>query len=214
MSFHKGMRILRNYGMAAFLKRFFLFLFQNIFVFKTYYLCRRALNNFVKTELKLKGSNSVLVIIHVPSEVDKLLQDGFDFGPYQDIQDIKKLLTNGAILFCIFFGKKWAHTSWASINSGSNIDPFFEQLRHEDEVCIGTCSTNPEYRGLGLYPYALSKICEFFKTKGISTAVISTAKNNVASIAGISKAGFSVHSEGYNLNILGFQIWRERQTSK
>ena len=165
MSFHKGMRILRNYGMVAFLKRFFLFLFQNIFVFKTYYLFRRALNNFVKTELKLKGSNSVLVIIHVPSEVDKLLQDGFDFGPYQDIQDIKKLLTNGAILFCIFFGKKWAHTSWASINSGSNIDPFFEQLRHEDEVCIGTCSTNPEYRGQACIRMRSLKYVNFSKQK-------------------------------------------------
>lgn len=214
MLFQKGIRVLRIYGMVTFIKRFFLFLSQNIFVFKAYYLCRKSLNNSLKPDLILKGSDPVLFIIHSPSEVDKLLQDGFDFGPYQDIQDIKKLLTNGAILFCIFFGKKWAHTKWASINSGLNIDPFFEQLRHQDEVCIGTCSTNPEYRGLGLYPYALSKICEFFKTKGISTAVISTAKNNVASIAGISKAGFSFHSEGYNLNILGFQIWRERQTSK
>ena len=164
MSFHKGMRILRNYGMAAFLKRFFLFLFQNIFVFKTYYLCRRALNNFVKTELKLRALipcwllytfrlkwisffRMVLILAHI--KIFKILKN--------------YLLT--VLYYFVFFRQKWAHTSWASINSGSNIDPFFEQLRHEDEVCIGTCSTNPEYRGLGLYPYALSKICEFFKQK-------------------------------------------------
>jgi len=211
MSFKKGIRILRHQGMATFIKRFFVFLSKNIFMFRTYNFYKKSLHESKKFDRVLKVGDSTLVIIHVPSEVDKLIEDGFTFGSYQDIYDIKKLLNQDAILFCIFFEKNWAHTSWASIKNGASVDPFFENLQYQNGGYIGTCSTNPNYRGLGLYPYVLLKICEFFKSRGISTALISTAKNNASSIAGISKAGFLFFSEGYNLNIGGWKSWVVKQ---
>ena len=207
MSFKKGVRILRDHGMEKFIKRFFIFLSQNIFTFRTYNFYKKSLNNSEKVDLELKGRDPALIIIHLSSELDNLIQDGFNFGPYQDVYDIRKLLNEGAILFCVFFGKNWAHTSWASIDNGSSIDPFFGKSQHQNEGYIGTCSTNPDCRGLGLYPYVLSKICEFFEIRGKTSALISTAKNNAPSITGISKAGFYIYSDGYNLNVAGCKFW-------
>ena len=125
MSFKKGIRILRDHGLEKFIKRFIIFLSQNIFTFRTYNFYKKSLNNSEKVDLKLKGRDPALIIIHLSSELDNLIQDGFNFGPYQDVYDIRKLLNEGAILFCVFLGKNWAHTSWASIDNGSSIDPFF-----------------------------------------------------------------------------------------
>ena len=207
MSFKKGVRILRNYGLASFVKRFFVFLSQNMFTFKKYNFYKKSLNDSKKIDVELKGIDPILVIIHNSSKLNKFIEDGYDFGPYQDIHDVRKFLNDGAILFCIFYRKKWAHSSWASLENGSIVDPFFRNFQHQYGGYIGTCSTHPDYRGMGLYPHVLSKICDFFEIKGKSFAVISTTKMNFPSIAGISKAGFYIYSEGYNLNIGGFKFW-------
>jgi hypothetical protein len=207
MSLKKGIRILRDHGIKKFIKRFFIFLFQNIFTYKTYNFYKKSLNDSENVDLELKGRDPTLIIIHLSSELDNLIQNGFNFGPYQDLYDIRKLLNEGAILFCVFFGKNWAHSSWASIDNGSSIDPFFGKLQDQNGGYIGTCSTNPDCRGLGLYPYVLSKICEFFEIRGKTSALISTAKNNAPSIKGISKVGFFIYSDGYNLNLAGCKFW-------
>jgi hypothetical protein len=207
MSIKKGLQILKIHGTVIFVKRLIIFLFQNVFIFRRYNFYKKSLEKTQKIDCVANFDGFNLVIVHDQSDVDKLIKDGFDFGSFQDIDDIKSFLNQDAILFCIFFGKIWAHTSWASLKNNSSIDPFFLNMQCQNAGYIGTCSTNPNYRGMGLYPFTLLKICEFFIIKRISTALISTDKNNVASIAGISKAGFFIHSEGYNLNIFGWKVW-------
>ena len=207
MPFKKGFRILKHQGIIKFTNQFFSFLYKNIFVFRKYNLYEMALFDLKKKHHLLKDRRFRLVIIKLPSEVDRLVENGFKFGCFQDICDIKKMISKDAILFCVFHKKNWAHTSWASIKNGSSIDPFFKKLKYQNMGYIGTCSTNTTYRGLGLYPYVLLEICNFLIKKGMSIANISTAKSNIASITGISKAGFSYYSEGYNLTIVGLKFW-------
>ena len=210
----KGIWILKEDGLVPFVKRFFVFLSHNSFSYRTYYLYEKSLSETNEREIIPKASDYTLRIIRAPSEVDKLIADGFNFGFYQDIYSIKILLSKGTILFCVFVRKDWAHSSWIAMDNDSIVDPFFKKEPRHRTGCIGLCSTNPVYRGLGLYPYILSQACEFLNKNGKSNAVISTTKKNLASIRGITKAGFSVRSEGYHLNIGGWTLWRETHISK
>jgi hypothetical protein len=206
----KCKRILKEDGLVPFIKRVFVFLSNNSFTYRTYYLYEKSLSETNGREFIPKASDFTLRIIRAPSEVDTLSAEGFDFGFYQNIQSIKELLRKGTILFCVFAGKKWAHTSWLAMGNDTIIDPFFKKAPRWNAGYIGPCITNPAYRGFGLYPFVLEQICKFLKKNGKSKAVISTAQNNSASARGIIKAGFAVCSKGYHLKIAVWELWREK----
>lgn len=208
----KGIRILNKEGLFQLVKKAFIFLSNNLFSYRTYNLYEKSLSEKNEKEFTPKVPGFTLRIIRTPSEVDKLSADGFDFGFYQNIYSIKALLNKGTILFCIFINKNWAHSSWIGIDNNAIVDPFFRRTPRHNSGCIGPCATNSAYYGLGLYPYALSQICKFLKKNDKHKAVISTAKKNLASNRGIIKAGFSVCSEGYHLQIGSRWFYREKQT--
>jgi len=207
----KGIRILNKNGLIQFIKRFFIFLSGNSFSYRTYYLFEKKLIEPSERNLKPKISDYTLKIIRTPSEVDKLIENGFNFGDLQDIYSIRELLSKETILFCVFVKEDWAHSSWLAMDTDSVVDQFFTQHTRNSSGVIGICSTNSAYRGMGLYPFVLSQICEFMKKNGKSIAFISTAKKNLPSISGIKKAGFSVYSEGYHLNIGFWTLWKEKR---
>lgn len=130
MYFNKGIQILRSQGLETFIKRSFYFLLNNIFVFKKYNFYKKLLHQSKNNNHLLQDSNFTLVIICEPSDIDKLIDNSFNFGFFQDVKRIKNLLSESAILFCVFYKKEWAHTSWLSITSGSSIDPFFQNLKN------------------------------------------------------------------------------------
>jgi hypothetical protein len=206
----KGIRILEEDGLFQFIKRFFVFLSHNSFSYRTYYLYEKPLIEIYERNITPKTSVFTLKIIRATSEVDQLIENGFNFGYFQDIYSIKELLSKGAVLFCVFVKEDWAHSSWLAMDNNSIVDPFFNPLPLINAGCIGLCATNPAYRGLGLYPFVLAQICDFLKENGKSIALISTAKKNVPSISGIKKAGFSISSEAYHLNIGFWTLWRKK----
>ncbi len=50
--------------------------------------------------------------------------------------------------------------------------------------------TLPEYRGRGIYPELLQRVCRILKERGVHTILIATSIENRSSFRGIQKAGF------------------------
>lgn len=59
----------------------------------------------------------------------------------------------------------------------------------KNDLEIGPCYTYPEFRGKGIYPKVLTKICQKRGGDSISFYMI-VDENNLSSIKGIEKAGF------------------------
>jgi len=60
---------------------------------------------------------------------------------------------------------------------------------------IGDCVTSTDYRGQSIYPYVINKIaCEYLNARGVREMFIVVNDNNIASIKGIEKAGFTLRA--------------------
>lgn len=61
---------------------------------------------------------------------------------------------------------------------------------------IGNCATNENYRGHSIYPFVINHIATGLLSENKAKEVfIIVNSNNIASIKGIEKAGFSFHSK-------------------
>ncbi len=76
----------------------------------------------------------------------------------------------------------------------------FGFMKHKNSVHIGPCWTHEEYRGKGIYPAVLSKICADYFGKDI---YIFTDIGNIPSQKGIKKVGFKQIGQGYKSKFLG-----------
>jgi GNAT superfamily N-acetyltransferase len=74
------------------------------------------------------------------------------------------------------------------------------------------CATDDAFRGLGLYPAALTTAMAALRSAGATRAYIRVHRSNLASIAGIRKAGFSRCGVVVHVAAFGFSIgplrWR------
>lgn len=62
------------------------------------------------------------------------------------------------------------------------------KLIKKSGLVIGSCYTNPNYRGKSIYPKVISQIVKDHKNSGELFMVVDT--DNISSIKGIEKAGF------------------------
>jgi GNAT superfamily N-acetyltransferase len=60
----------------------------------------------------------------------------------------------------------------------------------EGEAEIAVCLTMPAFRGRGLYPYVIRRLCRIAAQEGIERVLMTTMTGNTASRRGIEKAGF------------------------
>ncbi len=93
-------------------------------------------------------------------------------------------LSNPDTCYGAFWKGSLVHVSWVYSYSDGVI-----QLK-SSEVEISYCFTLPNYRGRGIYPVVLNKICEDLKRKGTSRVYLKILKGNEASIRGAEKASF------------------------
>lgn len=117
----------------------------------------------------------------------------------------KAFLENGKMC-CVSYNKKLAHVSWfSSTYKGIMFDSIFETgiFNHKDIGYIGPCETYTEFRGKGIYPFVLKKICEYQKEYGVKEVYINTKSNNTSSIKGILKSGFKLHSKVRVIQLFG-----------
>lgn len=62
----------------------------------------------------------------------------------------------------------------------------------KNELCIGNCKTEPEFRGRGIYPYVIKQIMGN-NPNTIFKMII--REDNISSINGVKKAGFELTKE-------------------
>ncbi len=97
--------------------------------------------------------------------------------------------------FAIYVRGRLAHVSWLfSPEAVSHEQPAILQLQAGDAE-ISACETLPEFRGRGLYPFAIQKICLQANHQGIRRIYMKTRFDNKASQSGIAKAGLERSSE-------------------
>ena len=139
------------------------------------------------------GGEWETTILESPMEYEMLLSMGYDFCDYTADEDIRRGLECGAVLVCIFKKKKLAHTTWvAQFPHQSIYDSLFKKniIKLDSAGFIGPCNTYPEYRGCGLYPYALRLACKYLASRGCKRVLINSRATNQASRRGIEKVGF------------------------
>lgn len=95
-----------------------------------------------------------------------------------------QILTFGKTkIYYVQDGNQILHTSYV-IPACSKF-PFLKK----NDLEIGPCYAYPEFRGKGIYPKVLTKICQKRGGDSISFYMI-VDENNLSSIKGIEKAGF------------------------
>ena len=86
---------------------------------------------------------------------------------------------------------------WLSLAVDNPLDvPFRFGLKlrlNLGQAYIWDCATHPPYQGRGFYPHCLLQARDFASRRGAGRAYIGTDLDNVASIKGILRAGFTEH---------------------
>jgi RimJ/RimL family protein N-acetyltransferase len=92
---------------------------------------------------------------------------------------------NGAYGVCC--NGKLAHISWIVTRQDEREDT--PVGLGDDEIEITYCVTLPEFRGRGLYPFAIRSLCSIAHGRGFKRVFMKTEESNLASQKGIQTAG-------------------------
>lgn len=148
------------------------------------------------------------------------ISDYIDFGgdiPSNLSNEYEEAFSKNGKLLCVKYKQKLAHVSWFSTtHSGILFDSIFKTgiLKDNSYGYIGPCETYPEFRGKGIYPFALKKICEYQKKCGIKKVLINSRSNNNSSIKGIIKSGFVLNSKVKSFELLGNKYLKLKKISE
>jgi len=95
--------------------------------------------------------------------------------------------------FGAFYNGAFAHISWmiAGGPDGDRVKPPHLVGLRPGEAEITYCVTLPEYRGRQLYPFAISRLFQEARARGIREIFMVTRSGNIASQRGILTAGLA-----------------------
>jgi len=116
----------------------------------------------------------------------------FSCDLYDGVKDFFIYKDNGQI----------GHISWVYYRG----DPNRIINLHIDEGEIKYSLTFPQFRGKGIYPATLIKIQRYLQENGYKRVFICVKVENLPSIRGIEKAGFSFVTKINLIKILGVQV--------
>lgn len=92
--------------------------------------------------------------------------------------------------YAVFIDGRLAHVSWMIPASHDRLLPVRNVKLHDHEAEITNCLTIPEFRGQGVYPRTIRRLCELAVNLDIHQVWMITGTANKASQRGIQKAGF------------------------
>ena len=93
--------------------------------------------------------------------------------------------------FAVFRDRELAHIAWLISAEHDRVLQDRNVKLRAGEAEITHCLTLPEFRGQGLYPFAIRSLCQVAKERGIQRVFMITNVHNKASQRGIEKAGFT-----------------------
>lgn len=209
--YQAGKYILQKEGLLPLVTEVTRLLRRCVFVHERYYLYEISLNKPMKFEPTPKIQDFVFEIVSTNQRLDELAALGFDFGIH-GIRAREKL-DKGALMFCIFIGKKLASIHWAATTQEAmNVQikiPYKVDFSNS-EAYLGWVETNPQYRRLGLFMYIFSGKLRLLAMMGKTTGKCLVARNNIASRKATIKCGGRIYSEGRYLKILWWKSWKEK----
>jgi len=113
-----------------------------------------------------------------------------DFPSFRQDQLDRLKVFGQSYAYGVYVGSDLAHVSWLLPPEALLREPPPLILRlKENEAEITGCETVPQFRRRGLYGFAIHRIFDVARTKGIRRIYMKTQESNVASQSGILKAG-------------------------
>ncbi len=116
-------------------------------------------------------------------------------------------LESGGMVFCVVVDGRLAHQCWVGTRRSPVIDPIAALIDYDRIAYLGAGETAPEFRGQGMLPLALCRICDVLRARGFARAVATVSPDNGSSIRGITKAGFQPAGRGMLVRCLGRYSW-------
>lgn len=110
---------------------------------------------------------------------------------------LRKLKYNDA--YAVFCDGRLAHISWLIAAENDRRNPVRNLKLRDGEAEITHCVTLPEFRGLGLYPFAIRSLCRVAVAAGIRRVYMICDVRNLASQRGMQKAGLVPHGRIFRL---------------
>jgi len=90
----------------------------------------------------------------------------------------------------VYVNGELAHISWMITHDRDSPGSFLSLKSGEAEITH--CVTLPQFRGLGIYPFAIRKLCQIAAAKGIKRVFMITNVSNIPSQRGILRAGLAL----------------------
>ena len=154
-----------------------------------------------KENSTLTTPNSEFIIIENKDMLEKIINKNYTFDIYK-INQIKYAVDEQAISFCIFVNKKLAHITWLALNDRGKryVDGGFNwplKINWSRMGFWGLAYTNPKFRKNSFYRYTHEQIQKFLLNKNIKINSFGMRKNNLASIAAMSKYEPKIIAQGY-----------------
>jgi len=144
--FKRAKRVFQTQGLIPLLRKGFRSLLACFFQYERYYCYKRALTEINDSEFIPRNKDFTLKIISKKEEIDGLIADGYDFSWFTFKAD--RWLSNGAIAFCAFVGRKLIHMSWLAMTEPAkrSLDdsPYPVDFASK-EAFIGWTAKNPKY---------------------------------------------------------------------
>jgi len=170
-------------------------------------------NNLNGPFFPCRVNNAQLKIISSAGEFDYLLEKGFDFMEFPvevqegfpiNIQEYKKRLEKGAVLFCLLCNGDVAHTSWVGFSEGAFRDFYPFSPENSSAGYTGGTITASKYRRRGINLYIHSEIFQYLKKRKKSKALAAVRKENMVARHSQEKLGSYIKEEKHELRLLLF----------
>ena len=171
---------------------------------------RRATKKIIKKEMvfvwrnvnkeRIYSDNAKFEVFSKKSNQDKIAQLlGQDL-----LEKTESRIENGEVLVCLFLDKTLAGYGWGGYQSSLYFSYVASGIDLNKEIFyIYDCFTYPKFRGKGVYPLVLAKLCEVSDRSDVYVACQSV---NESSIKGILKAGFERYKDFVLVDLYFFRF--------
>lgn len=123
----------------------------------------------------------------------------------------QRYLDSGKIGVLASVGSDPVGHAWATLGAkrGQTVNGFFRLGR--GEALVHDCHVAPAWRGKGIYPAMVIRLCEnLASAKGPTRILVDAASANEASLKGLIKAGFTTVGSGVYVQIGGVLVYRNQ----
>ena len=110
---------------------------------------------------------------------------------FREVQLERLAILGRSYAFGVYLEGTLSHVSWLVPSAVVNREPLRILDLTSEEAEITGCETLPQFRGRGLYPFAIQQICAQAQANGIRRIYMKTTAQNKASQSGIQKAGLA-----------------------